>query len=98
MKIAVIGRGSLIWCPRGLRIASRWHLDGRELPLEFVRTSGDGRLTLIICPDIRDLLAYKRFGDPIYAALTGRPVRMRARMTTDSRSLKRMPSLPTTLS
>jgi len=50
MQIAVIGWGSLIWCPGCLRIKSRWHSDGPALPVEFARISGDGRLTLVIHP------------------------------------------------
>lgn len=48
MEIAVIGWGSLIWCPGSLRIKARWHSDGPRLPLEFARISADGRLTLVI--------------------------------------------------
>lgn len=48
MRIAVIGWGSLIWCPGELRIASRWHRNGPLLPVEFSRVSQDGRLTLVI--------------------------------------------------
>src|SRR5437870_1628490 len=50
MQIAVIGWGSLIWCPGCLRIKSRWHCDGPALPIEFARISGDKRLTLVIHP------------------------------------------------
>lgn len=50
MSIAVIGWGSLIWCPGSLRIKSRWRPDGPMLPLEFARISTDGRLTLVIHP------------------------------------------------
>jgi hypothetical protein len=48
MKIAIIGWGSLIWCPGSLQIKSAWHLDGPILPIEFARISKDGRLTLVI--------------------------------------------------
>lgn len=48
MCIAVIGWGSLIWCPGSLRIRTRWHCHGPELRLEFSRISADGRLTLVI--------------------------------------------------
>jgi hypothetical protein len=50
MEIAIIGWGSLIWCPGCLRIKSRWYSDGPMLPIEFARISGDGRLTLVIHP------------------------------------------------
>lgn len=48
MKIAIIGWGSLIWCPGSLQLDSMWHKDGPELPVEFSRISQDGRLTLVI--------------------------------------------------
>jgi hypothetical protein len=50
MRIAVIGWGSLIWCPGSLQISTRWRTDGPDLPIEFARISGDGRLTLVIHP------------------------------------------------
>lgn len=48
MHIAIIGWGSLIWCPGNLRIRTRWRCDGPILPVEFARISRDGRLTLVI--------------------------------------------------
>jgi len=50
MNIAVIGWGSLIWCPGSLRIKTRWRGDGPTLPIEFARISEDERLTLVIHP------------------------------------------------
>ena|SRR2546427_1482147 len=50
MNIAVIGWGSLIWCPGSLRIKTKWRTDGPMLPVEFARISNDGRLTLVIHP------------------------------------------------
>jgi hypothetical protein len=50
MTTAVLAWGSLIWCPGSLRIKSKWHTDGPEIPLEFARLSRDGRLTLVIHP------------------------------------------------
>ncbi len=66
MKIAVIGWGSLIWCPGELRISSRWHKDGPLLPIEFTRVSTDGRLTLVITPGVKKiqtLWALSEFGN-----------------------------------
>src|ERR1017187_2142050 len=54
METAVLGWGSLIWCPGSLRIKTRWRSDGPKLPVEFARISGDGRLTLVILPTAED--------------------------------------------
>jgi hypothetical protein len=48
MSIAVLGWGSLIWCPRNLGIKTKWRSDGPVLPIEFARISQDDRLTLVI--------------------------------------------------
>lgn len=47
-KIAVIGWGSLIWDRRDLKLSSDWYKDGPSLPVEYLRISEDGRLTLVI--------------------------------------------------
>lgn len=49
-KIAILGWGSLVWCPRELALASKWHADGPCLPVEFARSSGGSRVTLVIMP------------------------------------------------
>lgn len=48
MNIAVLGWGSLIWCPGVLRLRTGWRRDGPNLPIEFARISKDGRVTLVI--------------------------------------------------
>ena len=48
MKIACIGWGSLTWRPNELLIQRKWFEDGPIIPLEFVRQSKDGTLTLVI--------------------------------------------------
>lgn len=48
VKIACLGWGSLIWDPRNLDGQEEWHRDGPRLPVEFVRQSSNGRLTLVI--------------------------------------------------
>jgi hypothetical protein len=50
MKIAILGWGSLIWQPKDLKYDKElgWNESGPQLPIEFSRISGDGRLTLVI--------------------------------------------------
>lgn len=48
MKIACLGWGSLIWNTRDLPIRGQWFEDGPILPIEFLRTSREGHLTLVI--------------------------------------------------
>lgn len=58
MNIAVIGWGSLIWCPGSLNIKSRWRDDGPRLPIEFARVSKGGHVTLVILPGAEDQGTY----------------------------------------
>ena len=48
MRIAILAWGSLIWDRRELAIAGDFKPCGPQLPVEFCRVSGDGRLTLVI--------------------------------------------------
>lgn len=71
MNIAVIGWGSLIWCPGSLYIRSRWYRNGPRLPIEFSRVSNDGRLTLVITPktdSVHTLWALSAYNSPSQAA------------------------------
>src|SRR3954470_21132586 len=47
-KILILGWGSLIWRPDGLKTAGDWTLNGPTLPIEFSRISNNNRLTLVI--------------------------------------------------
>lgn len=48
MRIAVLAWGSLVWNRRDLAVATEFEPKGPQLPIEFSRVSGDGRLTLVI--------------------------------------------------
>ena len=47
-RIACLGWGSLIWDPRELPIQRQWFSDGPFLPVEYLRKSQDGRMTLVL--------------------------------------------------
>lgn len=61
MKIAIIGWGSLIWCPGSLRLSSLWRGDGPKLPIEFARISSDERLTLVVHSQGQKVTTYWAF-------------------------------------
>lgn len=63
MNIAILGWGSLIWRPGGLRVRTRWRSDGPSLPIEFARISQDDRLTLVIQPGSPDQPTYWAFSE-----------------------------------
>jgi len=60
MKIAILGWGSLVWNPGNLEIdmtvgQKGWFDDGPILSIEFARISQDGRLTLVIDPEGKEV-------------------------------------------
>jgi len=66
MKIAFLGWGSLIWNTPILKIKDCWKTDGPFLPIEFVRISKDGRLTLVLHPgawSVQTLWARSAYND-----------------------------------
>lgn len=55
-KIAVLAWGSLIDNPGTLSsVINRWNPDGPKLPIEFARKSNDGRLTLVIFSNYKNI-------------------------------------------
>ena len=55
MKIAFLGWGSLVWDPKDLRTKGEWQKDGPFLPIEFMRFSSGGRITLVLYPGADDV-------------------------------------------
>jgi len=60
MKIAILGWGSLLWQPKELQFDKGigWSENGPMLPVEFARISKDGRLTLVIAKDVKEVKTY----------------------------------------
>lgn len=60
MKIAILGWGSLLWQPKDLQFDEEigWSENGPMLPIEFARISKDGRLTLVITKDVKEVKTY----------------------------------------
>ncbi len=50
-----MGWGSLIWDPRNLKTKGEWKKDGPFLPIEFMRLSSGGRITLVIYPKAEEV-------------------------------------------
>lgn len=50
--IVCLGWGSLIWNPGGLKVIGEWQKDGPNVPVEYLRHSQNGRLTLVIDSDV----------------------------------------------
>lgn len=48
MYIACLAWGSLVWNPEDLKISIPWRADGPTLPVEYVRQSSAGHLTLVL--------------------------------------------------
>jgi len=60
MKIAILGWGSLLWQPKDLQFDKEigWSANGPFLRIEFARISKDGRLTLVITKEAKEVKTY----------------------------------------
>ncbi len=60
MRIAILGWGSLLWCPRKLETVGEWQPDGPRLPIEFARISGEKatKLTLVLLEGVEPIKTY----------------------------------------
>lgn len=80
-RIAIIGWGSLVWAPGDLAIEYPFQPTDLCLNLEFARRSSDGRLTLVLDPQIGvpcQVFATRYDGDNLNAAI--RSLRFRERV------------------
>ena len=50
--VVCLGWGSLIWNPGTLLCSGDWHTDGPTVPVEYLRESRNGRITLVIDPGV----------------------------------------------
>jgi hypothetical protein len=90
MTIVCLGWGSLIWEPKGLLVAGAWHIDGPELPIEFLRQSENGRLTLVIDDDAKPLRTLWASMTPV--TLDEAAAALCEREGTNAKSIGRWPS------
>ncbi len=60
MRIAILGWGSILWCPRKLETDGEWQPDGPRLPIEFARISGKNAdiLTLVLLKEVEPIQTY----------------------------------------
>ena len=56
--IVCLGWGSLIWNHKGLPAQGGWNTDGPQLPVEYTRVSGGGRLTLVVTTGAPPITAF----------------------------------------
>ncbi|WP_282243162.1 hypothetical protein [Stenotrophomonas sp. PS02300] len=56
--IVYLGWGSLVWQPRDLSMVGGWREDGPPVQVEYLRQSGNGRLTLVLSPNTSALPSF----------------------------------------
>ena len=82
-RIAIIGWGSLVWAPGDLAIEYPFQPTDLSLNLEFARRASDGRLTLVLDPEIGvpcQVHATRYDGENLNEAI--RSLRLRERVRT----------------
>jgi hypothetical protein len=89
--IVCLGWGSLIWCPQKLPLKNQWHNDGLHLPIEFLRQSLDGRLTLVIDPNSRSVPVL--WAELMVCDLSDAVEQLRIREGTTSKKIGRWPEV-----
>lgn len=87
--IACLGWGSLVWDPRSLAVQREWFTDGPFAPVEFLRQSQDGRITLVLDPRVDAVPVRLLWAVMDHADLTGAREALRAREGTPPQQIER---------
>jgi hypothetical protein len=83
-KIACIGWGSLIYNLGILECDGIWREDGPQLPVEYVRCSDSGNLTLVILPGARPVKTFWTLMNCVNIGLAKESLRLRERFSPNT--------------